>query len=224
MFASLRPLRRVPFVSSKRFASLITTPNDPKLVGLLTRLDKFDKESKIFDKLDELYLLTQRKGFFNVNANDLEFLSNNNQINNNFSNLYNFNDLNKIVANHYSNMMLLPVVTSGDGVTQTPTMIIPNAPIQGLQILTGKGFGFGRNTPVDKYLRLLNNLAKNDVELKGRIEKVLKAFDKEDDFFFNYVLEFWISGKSFNKMRAKKLQEQQEQQGGKGSLPNKIII
>ncbi|QPG73933.1 hypothetical protein FOA43_001248 [Brettanomyces nanus] len=220
MLPSSRFISRILPLTQKRFASLITTPNDPKLVNLLTRLDKFDKSSRIFDKLDELYILTQRKGFFNLNANNLQFMANNNQISDRYTNLYNFNDLSKIVANHYSNMMLFPTVVSGSSASSM--MITPNTPISGLQFISGNAVGgFSRNGPLDKYLRLLSNLAKNDVEMKSRIEQVLKAFDKEDDFFFNYVLEFWISGKSFNKMRAKKLQEQQERQGGKGSLPNK---
>lgn len=211
------------FHIQKRFASIISTPNDPKLASLLSRLDKFDRKSKIFDKLDDLYLLTQRKGFFNLNANNLQFLSNSTKINNEFNNLYNFNNLNKIVANHYSNMVLLPAVTSGRNTTGSP-LIVGNSPIQGLQILTGNRNGVLNNSAVGKYLSLLSKLAHNDTELKGKIEDVLKAFDKEDDFFFNYVLEFWISGKSFNKMKAKKLREQESENGGKGSLPSKMTI
>lgn len=197
---------------------MITGPNDPKLIGLLTRLDRFDKQSQIFNKLDELYLLTQRKGFFNPNANNLEFTSNNNRISDSYSNLQNFNDLNKIVSSHYSNMLMLPSSTTVSASSLASTspatvLLLPNS-------FSNNALGFNRNRSVDSYLRMLNNLAKNDVEMKHRIEAVLKAFDNEDDFFFNYVLEFWISGKSFNKMRARKLQDHE---GGSGSVPTAAL-
>ncbi|GMG21197.1 unnamed protein product [Ambrosiozyma monospora] len=199
-------------VATKRYASTITTPNDPKLVNLLSRLEKFDKESDIFHQLDDLYLLTQRKGFFNLNSNNLEFLSNSAKINVNYTNLYNFNNLNQLVSNQYSNMLLLPTSSSSAmpsfGALSDPL----GSNIPGLTSFNDNAFANGlqlnRNTPVDKYLKLLNNLAKNDVELKSNIDRVLKSFDKEDDFFFNYVLQFWINGKNFNKSKVKKHQDE----------------
>ncbi|ODV88166.1 hypothetical protein CANARDRAFT_193280 [[Candida] arabinofermentans NRRL YB-2248] len=200
--------------NQKRYASLISSPNDPKLVNLLTRLEKFNSESKIFQKLDELYLLSQRKGFFNTSANNLEFLSNYTKINNDYSNLNNFNNLNKLVTNQYSNLPMLPPPsassTSSSASSFSPTTFdFSNAHVPGLHMFnnTLNSIALSRNSPVDKYLKLLYNLAKNDVELKMTIELVLRAFDHEDDYFFNYVLEFWISGKNFNKMKAKKQQD-----------------
>lgn len=246
---------------SVRSATTITSPNDSKLINLLARLDKFDNKSKIFDKLDDLYLLSQRKGFFNLNANNLEFLSNNSKINDNINNLYNFNNLNKLVSNQYSNLLMIPNTesTSNDNyasnsanllplprtskntnnninnnkITINGSNVISSNPnlfklsnpsiaksIPGLNAFSATSTGYERNAPVDKYLNLLQGLARNDVELKNRIEQVLEAFNNEDDFFFNYVLEFWISGKSFNKKKAKKLEEET----GSGQLPSNLTM
>jgi hypothetical protein len=227
---------------SMRSATTISSPNDNKLTDMLAKLDKFDSESKIFDKLDALYLLSQRKGFFNLNSNNLEFLSNNNKINDNMNNLYNFNNLNRLVSNQYSDLLMLPTSPSAQSLTSSsfnditkinsanlsPIPRTGNKPnikvastnpnffdastypsvanaIPGLNAFSSIPVARS-NAPVDKYLNLLQGLARNDVELKNKIEQVLEAFNNEDDAFFNYVLEFWISGKSFNKKRAKKLQ------------------
>lgn len=271
-----KSLKRIPIVSlSKRYATTISSINDKKLINLLSRLDKFDSKSKIFDKLDELYLLSQRKGFFNLNANNLEFLSNSHKINDNMNNLYNFNNLNRLVSNQYSNLLMMPNINNdisnpninnnhnnnplnslSNGVTSAnlsplprqgnntsnikvtlnynnninnnfnnffksvPNSKITNA-IPGLNAFMPTSFGHSnRNEPVDKYLNLLQGLARNDVELKNKIEEVLDAFNDEDDYFFNYVLEFWISGKSFNKRKAKKLQEK----SGNGQLPSNLTM
>lgn len=258
-FTLSNPLRKSPMlILSKRSATTITSPNDKKLINLLARLDKFDSESKIFDKLDELYLLSQRKGFFNLNANNLEFLSNNNKINDNMNNLYNFNNLNRLVSNQYSNLLMLPSPSKmpssdSNGINSANLSPLPRSnPVPGIKITIDNGNilsnnsnffksshppvansipglnafmsssmnSYGRNAPVDKYLNLLQGLARNDVELKNRIEQVLEAFNDEDDFFFNYVLEFWISGKSFNKRKAKKLQEEK----GNGQLPSNLTM
>lgn len=268
---------------STRSATTISSPNDTKLTNLLARLDKFDNESKIFDKLDELYLLSQRKGFFNLNSNNLEFLSNNNQTRDKMNNLYNFNNLNTLVSNQYSNLLMLPMAPSamtgglpginsanllpsprtgsnsspeshsGAGSGSSSTSIKPskrgststinvtiktnnNAFANGTPNFFSSSSSIAKaipgfnafssvsssntNAPVDKYLNLLQGLARNDVELKNRIEQVLEAFNNEDDFFFNYVLEFWISGKSFNKSKAKKLEEER----GEGQLPSNLTM
>ncbi|KAG0680511.1 hypothetical protein C6P40_002334 [Pichia californica] len=262
-------LTRLPLITlSKRSATTISSINDKKLINLLSRLDKFDSESKIFDKLDELYLLSQRKGFFNLNANNLEFLSNSHKINDNINNLYNFNNLNRLVSNQYSNLLMIPnnsskIDSSFDSNSINSANISPipregnlpdvkitmmnanslrnlnnnNTPtnffkpstyptvansIPGLNAFMSTSMGHhSRNAPVDKYLNLLQGLARNDVELKNKIEEVLEAFNDEDDFFFNYVLEFWISGKSFNKRKAKKLQEET---GNDGQLPSNLTM
>ncbi|TID25521.1 hypothetical protein CANINC_002911 [Pichia inconspicua] len=229
---------------AKRNATTISSPNDTKLTNLLARLDKFDNDTKIFDKLDALYLLSQRKGFFNLNSNNLEFLSNSNKINNNMNNLYNFNNLNKLVSNQYAGSLMLPNATSPssiNGVKSANIIPLPRTAfnsnsttnffkpsmssiansIPGLNAFSVPAtISSGSNAPVDKYLNLLQGLAKNDVELKNNIEQVLEAFNKEDDFFFNYVLEFWISGKSFNKIKAKKLQDKL----GQGQLPSNLTM
>lgn len=255
-FARLPNNNGFNIIGSKRLATTISSANDVKLTNLLARLDRFDNESHIFDKLDELYLLSQRKGFFNLNANNLEFLSNNNTINNNMNNLYNFNNLNTLVSNQYSNLLMIPnpAAPSNDITAMKSASLSPlprtsdskssagrinrtdpdlsesitkmkpsfssvaNA-IPGLNAFTPAA-STKTNGPVDKYLNLLQSLARNDVELKNRIEQVLDAFNNEDDYFFNYVLEFWISGKSFNKKKAKKLQDKL----GNGQLPSNLTM
>lgn len=238
---------------STRSATTITSPNDKKLINLLARLDKFENESQIFDKLDELHLLSERKGFFNLNSNNLEFLSNNNKITNKMTNLYNFNDLNQLVHSQFLNPLMvnqMPVVApnninelrnslklkpqprAGTNASLKTNLFqsnqysfkpnvasIANA-IPGLNAFSSPMSTGGSNKPVDSYINLLQGLAKNDVELKQKIEQILEAFDKEDDYFFNYVLEFWISGKSFNKIKAQKMQ----QKVGDGQLPSNLTM
>lgn len=251
MYTHVRPtfkqLKPSTTIKQLRWATTITSSNDNKLTDMLARLDKFDKQSKIFDKLDSLYLLSQRKGFFNLNSNNLEFLSNYNKINNNFNNLYNFNNLNKLVSNQYSNLLMLPTLNSSLSndittinaanltpisrtsskpashnifkATSLPSSITNNVP--GLNIFsTSQSSRSSINKPVDKYLNLLQGLARNDIELKNKIEDVLKAFDNEDDAFFNYVLEFWISGKSFNKRNSKNHLDKL----GDGQLPSNLNV
>lgn len=255
MLKFTKAINKTPMlILSKRSATTITSLNDKKLTNLLARLDKFDSKSKIFDKLDELYLLSQRKGFFNLDANNLEFLSNNQKISDNINNLYNFNNLNKLVSNQYSNLLMLPSPSAknqqANGITPPPFETgaaqsagrmtnVPNFKVSitsnsnnpnhanvansipGLNAFMATTLGnYGRNSPVDKYLNLLQGLARNDVELKNKIEQVLEAFNNEDDYFFNYVLEFWISGKSFNKKKAKKLQDEK----GNGQLPSNLTM
>lgn len=276
---SLLPLRlktpkncKSPLRLSTRSATTISSPNDTKLTNLLARLDKFDKGSKIFDKLDELYLLSQRKGFFNLNSNNLEFSSNNNVINYKMNNLYHFNNLNSLVSNQYSNGLMFPLastptinditnlstklspisrtgsnprrsppssssssITKNNSTTSTINVTINGNSISPSSISSSNPFiaksipGFSAfssvtnnqtNAPVDKYLSLLQGLARNDVELKNKIEQVLDAFNNEDDFFFNYVLEFWLSGKSFNKTKGNKLHDKL----GNGHLPSNLTM
>ncbi|GAV27397.1 hypothetical protein PMKS-000864 [Pichia membranifaciens] len=174
------------------------------------------------------------------------------------NNLYNFNNLNRLVSNQYSNLLMLPSpskMSSGGstGINSANLSPMPRSShVPGVKINIDNGnilsnnsnffkssyspvansipglnafmstsmSNYSKNAPVDKYLNLLQGLARNDVELKNRIEQVLEAFNDEDDFFFNYVLEFWISGKSFNKRKAKKLQEET----GNGQLPSNLTM
>lgn len=54
-------------------------------------------------------------------------------------------------------------------------------------------------TPAEHHQYLLRELAKNDSELKQHVEEILRAFDTEDDQFFNYVLEFWLRGRALSR-------------------------
>lgn len=243
-----------------RHASTYAT-NDPKSIKLLQRLDKFNKKEKIFEKLDELCHLSAQKGFFNLDLNDLQFLSNDKKIQNNIKNLYNFNNLNKLVSDQYASAFSIlskPVTTapSPNNFNSVNKSTMPNSAnlsplprhnensnlnktikniknsnkinfnsnsnifhatsnlspaansLPGLNAFLSSSHEYSNNKSVDKYLNVLHGLARNDVELKKRIEQVLEAFKEEDDYFFDYVLKFWQRGKSFNKQRAQKLRDE----------------
>ncbi|GME67821.1 unnamed protein product [[Candida] boidinii] len=256
MLKSISAVRQLSAISSKRYATTVAVPQgakvpETKMLNLLSRLDKFDNNTKIFNKLDDLYLLSQRKGFFNSSSNNLEFLSNNNNISNRINNLKNFNNLNKLITNSITSFPLpLPSSTnssSSSSITSSSTsalkemkglndklknnsFIMNNSSIISSSSMTspssfsspvgpstsslnlGNSFSFGvnggfninRHNIAEQYLKTMFNLAKNDYELQDRIALILKQFENEDDFFFSYVLEFWLSGKDFNKSKNKK--------------------
>lgn len=203
----------------KRFASTIHSKNNTKLVELLERLSIFQNKTKIFDKLDELYYLSKRKGF---DSNSLEFLTNNSGIRYKMANMLNFNNMDKLLTSSSTNLLnggnnelgelnLVPMPRISSNVstlnltTSGSNQIVKSIP--GLSVFSATGYTSSINKPVDKHLDLLKDLAKNDFELKQQVELILESFENEDDYFFNYVLEFWLSGKAFNKIKAAKIRK-----------------
>lgn len=258
MLKSISSVKQSFVVSSKRYATTVAVPQgakvpETKMLNLLSRLDKFDNSTKIFNKLDDLYLLSQRKGFFNSSSNNLEFLSNNNNISNRINNLKNFNNLNQLITSSITSFPLpLPSSTNSSSSSSSSSSSITSSSTSALKQMKGLndklssdssfkmnnssilssssspfsssmgpsssslnlgnsfsfgvngGFNINRNNIAEQYLKTMFNLAKNDYELQDRIALILKQFENEDDFFFSYVLEFWLSGKDFNKSKNKK--------------------
>lgn len=199
----------------KRFASTVHSRDNAKMVALLQRLDKFQTNTKIFDKLDELYYLSRRKGF---DSNSIEFLTNNKAIRHRMANMMNFNNFDKLISSQQQqqgavndlNLVPLPRISNNESslsMAMTGSNQIVKS-IPGLNIFSQvSGFTSNINKPVDRHLDLLKDLAKNDCELKDQVEVILESFENEDDYFFNYVLEFWLSGKAFNKIKAAKMKK-----------------
>ncbi|GMM29187.1 hypothetical protein DAMA08_019030 [Martiniozyma asiatica (nom. inval.)] len=216
----------------RRLASTVHSPYNDKMISLLQRLHKFEEKANVFEKLEELHLLCQRKGLCNPKNNSLEFTCNNNTIQRNINNLKSFNDLGGAAKDHFMRLAVAASypasATSAGGYFSTTAHLTPmprsNTPSVKLNTSSSAikaipGFNaFASNylpskRPVDVYLNTLHRLAQNDVELIGKLNELMSHFEDESDFFFNYVLEYWLSGKAFNKTRVK----EQAQRTGKAN-------
>ncbi|KAG7700081.1 hypothetical protein KL933_000570 [Ogataea haglerorum] len=195
-------LSRRIFSAQRRFASSLTAINELQQAKMLARVQKFDDKTKIFDKLDNLHMLVLRKGYYNVNINKLGFQSNSPEIRDRYSNLYHIFDIEEALSQHFTKMPLLsapqPTTTfTGSG---SSLMVVLNSMRQ------------RKDSPVENHIKLLHRLARNDVELKRGIQDVLKTFEKEDDFFYQYVLDLWEKKKEFSRMVAKQRQAKEAAQ------------
>ncbi|KAH3660140.1 hypothetical protein OGAPHI_007345 [Ogataea philodendri] len=195
-------LPRTLFLAPRRFASSLAAANEVQQAKMLARVQKFDEKSHIFRMLDDLHMLVLRKGYYNVNVNKLGFLSNSAEIRNKYSNLYHMFDIEDAISRHFTKTPLLsaPQPASSLEAAAPALMVVLNSMRQ------------RKESPVDRHIKLLHNLAGNDVELKQGVQNVLKAFEKEDDFFYQYVLNLWEKKKEYSRMIAKQRQAKEAAQ------------
>lgn len=230
-------------ICGKRLASTISARDDAQLVRLLTRLGQFDARTQIFDQLDTLYNLTQRKGLFD---SQLGFLANDSRVQTKIDNMNHFHNIGQLIQSSSGNNntgIAIAAIGSPSAKTAAHTTSIDaslgrNASPGGLNLVpmprqastssnpSGSAVSGVKGLPglnlfgnlnqhyprarydkrIESHIQLINDLAKNDTELKAQIDIILNSFDHEDDFFFQYVLEFWYNGKAFNKHKAQQIE------------------
>lgn len=198
-------LRTAPLQVSLRFiqarhASSVTAADNQALVKFLGKLGDFDKEKKIFDKLDQLYLLCKRKGFHQPNNEIVRLYSNNKKLNTTYKNLCNLCIVNQTTFANSLAGVLDPGLFSALMQRGTPLKIQSMAQegIPGVSV-----FSLNRNlSQLDRYVDTWNNLERKDVDIRKSLYEMISAFKEEDVLFLYYVLMFWLARKTSYELLA----------------------
>ena len=198
-------LRTAPLQVSRRFtqvrhASLIVSADNQALVKFLGKLGDFDRKKKIFNKLDELYLLCKRKGFHQTNNDIVRLYSNNKELNTTYKNLCNLCIVNQATFANSLAGVLDPGLFSAITQQNAPFKIqsIAQEGIPGVSV-----FSLNRNlSQLDKYVDTWNNLERKDADIRKSLYEMINAFKDEDVLFLYYVLMFWLARRTSYELLA----------------------
>lgn len=183
-----------------RHASLIVSADNQALVKFLGKLGDFDKKKKIFNKLDELYLLCKRKGFHQTNNDIVRLYSNNKELNTTYKNLCNLCIVNQATFANSLAGVLDPGLFSAIMQQNVPFKIqsIAQEGIPGVSV-----FSLNRNlSHLDKYVDTWNNLERKDADIRKSLYEMINAFKDEDVLFLYYVLMFWLARRTSYELLA----------------------
>lgn len=183
-----------------RHASLIVSADNQALVKFLGKLGNFDKKKKIFNKLDELYLLCKRKGFHQTNNEIVRLYSNNKELNTTYKNLCNLCIVNQATFANSLAGVLDPGLFSAIMQQNVPFKIqsIAQEGIPGVSV-----FSLNRNlSHLDKYVDTWNNLERKDADIRKSLYEMINAFKDEDVLFLYYVLMFWLARRTSYELLA----------------------
>lgn len=183
-----------------RHASLIVSADNQALVKFLGKLGDFDKKKRIFNKLDELYLLCKRKGFHQTNNDIVRLYSNNKELNTTYKNLCNLCIVNQATFANSLAGVLDPGLFSAIMQQNVPFKIqsIAQEGIPGVSV-----FSLNRNlSHLDKYVDTWNNLERKDADIRKSLYEMINAFKDEDVLFLYYVLMFWLARRTSYELLA----------------------